>query len=1447
MNEKRQARAAVFDALHQEMELAEYATGPSGQKVKKVPKNQQSERSAKRRALELADKEEMAIEADGEVVDGDGGRRKRLRGRTAAFGDDVLKSMPAIETTEAGQREKDEMLQDVAALGIELGPDGADRMGEYEEGDDDDENESDADEGEKAATQAGQGDLRLSKTGLMKPTKRVMHRLKDFSSQRLARMHGEAMGAHIRGMSETAVQKLRELAKLAPGAPQVYSSLGMVYESMLRDVEEGKASDGDAADTTPLSRLQHRLDLAQKTYASYHVAAILCKRDFVLWERSGDAAAKAVKIYSEIMSQQSSGRVIDVGVVNSSRYDTAEKQQSEHKLWLDHALTAYQSADNLRPPGVDIPCKLAQTHMELGNYMEALSILTDLRKMASGKSAGGAGGRSEMEASYPCWLLYADLMMKIGYECQQFQDEKSTAHSVTFKRWLTKNAKEFDWKERRLQALCLALEAAAGSKSCFKLIKWMRERATKHPCNEINVEDETASGTDSTEAGADSIKYEKEREKMLNLHKVELRSFDRMTKEMNPIEGSHVFNDRVASRKVLVEKHRAAVKELAMQHGQGQTAQSSGVDSEANEANPSPLPLQGSFAAVYDIASLLLRQCVQLRLFDGGLLAVESVTNYSKERVAQQEKKANAWTRNDAQNPEQGVFQSSFKYDKINFASDSDDSDSVFLSDEEELEEPGALQTVAARLPEGIQSLQAICLLGAGGNDYVALQHVERIILSNEADLFEQEDTESTPGIAYDPLWVAFAKYYNAPLNKSFLLASISDVITENEKGFSQPQVLLEIFREHVFPLIDGNEGKKMDEYLSSANAVQMAQAMKILLASMKLLVDKGSKADEDVVADTAYALKIMTRFQQSLWKPQASDCSLPQASIDMLSILSDAMSTLVQSASSVEAESLLDSLAKSRLLISKICHAGHASSLPPKNPTVESLQSFPLPCSWQTSLHKKLSLTAYNLCVACCVSSFSGWEPAEFNLDQLGHSEINFFGVSFEGSSAAGFLPGSVVSMIAEQWDLLHTLLPNTEGLRYEALLNERSQTGWYQKAMKTMGSRGIDPSKIPIYGEENAIRALLLYSMLCLVAAKECEGGEKDEFVKLSMSILLPMTQFSVDKQVWDSSIGTEVLTGKNETKVDYYLDGDHQWLGPRKSTKETKVVARKKPQQRPRPNKPAKPASRRTRHNIARVPASTLLEEWKRDDDIFAERPPASDEAQTAMKRVDDAMKNLRKSRTLNSLERASIDVSVALIALVTLDECDDPFACLQQASIYAEMGSKRGTHDEAFKRFLPLKKRCTPLDALDILGRADCLRAVHFLQEAQYLCNWVAEACHDRRDPRKNDMPWNSRWRVVGIQAYIVGATIDETRDALSNQNAVSDWGVEAADEMKRGKSDAHSLMKMDAPLLEEPDAMELEDPIEQGESDAMNHHIADTLGELHVPGIEPDEEILVVGV
>jgi hypothetical protein len=42
-----------------------------------------------------------------------------------------------------------------------------------------------------------------------------------------------------------------------------------------------------------------------------------------------------------------------------------------------------------------------------------------------------------------------------------------------------------------------------------------------------------------------------------------------------------------------------------------------------NDDTPKPLPLQGSCATVYDIAPLLLKQCVELKYFDGGLLACQ--------------------------------------------------------------------------------------------------------------------------------------------------------------------------------------------------------------------------------------------------------------------------------------------------------------------------------------------------------------------------------------------------------------------------------------------------------------------------------------------------------------------------------------------------------------------------------------------------------------------------------------------------------------------------------------------------------------------------------------------------------------------------------------------------------------------------------------------------------
>ncbi len=234
------------------MEFADYARGQSGQKVRRVPRSQAPERTTKRRALEEADMTEMAIEVDDDdyLPDGENkGRRKRLRGSKVAFDVAVMESMPGLtnvkqwpEDAKNGARgagskedgdsggalhkeldERYEMFQEVAALGIDLGLDEVDKVDDNDEdggeedasSDDDINSSSEHDESgdeQDVKKSKSTANVSVSKDGLIKPKKRLMHRLRDFTSQRLAEKHGEAIGAHIMGMSETAVQKLRQVS-----------------------------------------------------------------------------------------------------------------------------------------------------------------------------------------------------------------------------------------------------------------------------------------------------------------------------------------------------------------------------------------------------------------------------------------------------------------------------------------------------------------------------------------------------------------------------------------------------------------------------------------------------------------------------------------------------------------------------------------------------------------------------------------------------------------------------------------------------------------------------------------------------------------------------------------------------------------------------------------------------------------------------------------------------------------------------------------------------------------------------------------------------------------------------------------------------------------------------------------------------------------------------------
>ena len=189
-----------------------------------------------------------------------------------------------------------------------------------------------------------------------------------------------------------------------------------------------------------------------------------------------------------------------------------------------------------------------------------------------------------------------------------------------------------------------------------------------------------------------------------------------------------------------------------------------------------------------------------------------------------------------------------------------------------------------------IKAMHAICLLGAGGQDYLALNHVEQVIMSNELDLFGTSKQDTS--IARDHQWETFSNSFKAPINKSSLLASIADLVTENASYHMRG-----IFRKYL-NVIDSGHGRKqgLDDALSSPNELDRANTLKIFLAALKLMVhcarvdlttldEPGTdrvKSIDKSVADSIFALMMMLRFQHILWTPCHSDWSLPQSSTDV-------------------------------------------------------------------------------------------------------------------------------------------------------------------------------------------------------------------------------------------------------------------------------------------------------------------------------------------------------------------------------------------------------------------------------------------------------------------------------------------------------------------------------------------------------------------------------------
>ena len=582
-------RQKVFDSLHREMEIAEYATVETGQRRRKVPRKQGAVRAKKRKILEKVDRTEGAMLQEEDT---------RMRGSKNALEDDVIQGSQvfADEAKMDDDEDEEEDLED--QVDEEVMDEDEDEMDD-EEGEEGDEIAEDATAKESRAAAASTA--KASSSSAKKPpvqrTKRMVYRMRNFKSARMAERHGDALGAHARGHSLAAVRKLEQVANDAPTAPQVYSSLGMVYESLLSD-SRTKSTNGDEEEVT-IKSIEKQLELAKKAYGSYHVAALLCKKDFSLWVRAGDTAKEIADLYTEIMA------------FPDTAPDKREELRAEKKKWMEEARKDYLAADNQRSPGIDVPAKLAAVQIELGNLSEALVVLTDLKNRA----AAPGEAHSEFEKSFKAWLLYADLMLRIGHECMQWNKENQENSNYMFRRWLRKWSDSFDWKERRLQALVQALEAAAGTRCCESLITWSKSRAlntaarrgndgapidqrrwhvdsyeiakdppaAKDGESESKEDTEAANQSELANVSGDSSAWslDRARDTLLAKNRLELELFDEETGKLGLAADSAESKERSSAREALVASQKKSVVDLIGNYHQHQAAMKNAISNNA--------------------------------------------------------------------------------------------------------------------------------------------------------------------------------------------------------------------------------------------------------------------------------------------------------------------------------------------------------------------------------------------------------------------------------------------------------------------------------------------------------------------------------------------------------------------------------------------------------------------------------------------------------------------------------------------------------------------------------------------------------------------------------------------------------------------------------------------------------------------------------------------------
>jgi len=301
------------------------------------------------------------------------------------------------------------------------------------------------------------------------------------------------------------------------------------------------------------------------------------------------------------------------------------------------------------------------------------------------------------------------------------------------------------------------------------------------------------------------------------------------------------------------------------------------------------------------------------------------------------------------------------------------------------------------------------------------------------------------------------------------------------------------------------------------------------------------------------------------------------------------------------------------------------------------------------------------------------------------------------------------------------------------------------------------------------------------------------ENRYFRIAFSILFPLTRFCLNEDIWDSLIGTAASRKSSEEEYKYI-----KWISnidDNNLSTETYVKKSKRYKNVPTIDETI---VIKKRSKFVPVSVSISLNEWLTCDFLEEDMPDFDhkEQASAAMERLNDAMKQLRDCVSVQACQKSFITAAVALLDLVSLGACHNPFVCLHQAAIFSSHGAQGGCSDIPFKKSLLSIEDISALEALVILGRADCMRALSFIDQAMFLCTFILRICSLRRSCKNPDFMWNPKWRIVGIHAYVVSAAIDDNIISLPGcdvrKSPPLPWDKDIIKEIKCCRNDAIAL-------------------------------------------------------